>query len=293
MITICGHVVSLLRAATPYQTQGESAGHEHGIRRHNNFQNIHNKYIPSQRFGRLRWESAAAAGRGVIRKHQVGSLKTIYRDVPYDGIMHNLPSHTSYIYGKHRSENPYANKYQGSDEMLLENTRVGNPEKVSVLSDYRIPWRKNLSQNYPENKNKTVSRTFQRLQHPAYRSGIFDSRRDSRRENVPFLDTDTSKEQQNRTLPPGFKYKPEGTSFRSWDPVKRRKFLRLLYFLSTTPNPEYDEEKTLAFEGKRQYAKREGEALNRTSNFRNENDEVYNEEQYGINDVYASEIDGS
>jgi hypothetical protein len=290
MIKICDHVVSLLRAPTPYQIRGENTGHEYEIRRHNNIQNKHNKYIPSQRFGRLRSESDVG-GRGVIRKHQVGNLETTDRNVSYDGIIQNTTSHTSFIYGKHGSENPYANKYQGSDEMKLENTRVGNPKKVSVLSDYRIPWRKNLSKNYPENKNKEF-RTLKRLRHPAYGSGIFDARRDSRRENAPSLDTDSSKEKQNRTAPPEIKYRAKGR-FRSFKPDQRRKFLYSLFNQTTTSSPRYAEEDTFAYEGKRQDTEREGEEVNQTLNFHNVDDEVYDEEHYGINRVYSRDIDGS
>jgi hypothetical protein len=227
MITICDHVVSLLRAAKPHQTQGENTDHQYEVR-----------------------------NQTAIRHY---------------GSVRNMPSRTSFSYGKRRSQNSYRKKYQGSDEMNLENSEIGYQWKNLVPSHYRR----------------------QRLHLPSYSSGILDARRDSRRENILSLDADPSKEQQNRTVPPGIKYKAEGTSLRSWKPIQRRKFLESLYSQTTTSSPKYAEEETLAYEGNRQDAEREGEALNRTSNFRNENDEVYDEEQYGINDVYASEIEES
>jgi hypothetical protein len=275
MLKIFDHNAFLLRAATTYHTQGENAGHGYEVRRHTAIQNKHNKYIPTQRFGHLKSKSAVA-GRGIVRKHEVGNMKSRVRDVPLDGIIQNKPSHAAFRYGKHKFDNPYVNKYEGSNEMKVENTRVRNPKETSVLSDYKIPWQKNLSKNYPENKDNQDFRKLRRLQHSAYRSGGFDARRDSRRKSTPSADTDASKDKEKDTEPHGIKYKPPGSSFRSWKPDERRKFLESQYNKTETSSPQDSEEDTFAYEGKQQDAEREEkEELDQNLNFRNEDDEFY------------------
>jgi hypothetical protein len=188
----------------------------------------------------------------------------------YDGSEQNASSRGSFLHGKHRSEDLYHNNYQGLDEINSVNSETGNQRKIPVSSHYR---RHGLYQ-------------------PSYRSEIVGARRDSKRPSSP--DTDDSKEKEKGTEPPGIKYKPPGTSFRSWKPNERRKFLELQYNKTETSSPQYSEEDTFAYEGKQQDAEREEkEELDQNLNFRNEEDEFYDEESDGINNAYIREIDES
>jgi hypothetical protein len=227
-------------------------------------------------------------------KHQVANLELTNLDAAYDGTMQNMPLHTSFMYGKHRTKDSHEDKSQRSEEMKTERSRFGNPKKISVSSHYKIPWQKKLSKKYSEIKqrqdsnlslgNKHLPDTFQRLQQPANRLGILDVRTDSRIKKAPSPGTDPLKVQQNSPNQHGITYKVEGNSLNSWKPIHGRRI--------TTANPLNSGEDTLSYEGKRQDAEEEEEEEESFDNIHmHEDGEDGDDEEYGdIKSDYARKI---
>jgi hypothetical protein len=205
---------------------------------------------------------SSVAERDMGYKHHVANLESADLDVAYGGTIQNMPSHTSFIYGKHRSEDSHESKYKGSEEATLEDSGLSNPEKISVSSHYRIPWQRKLSKKYPESKEKQghnpsfrtqfVSGTSERLQQPTNRHGILDARTHSRIKKAPFPYTDAMNVERNIRNQHGITYKTEGNASK-WKPIRGHKIIGSFKSrYETTSNPMNSEEDTLTYEGKRQ-----------------------------------------
>jgi hypothetical protein len=264
---ICDYVSSLHRATASYQSQVEHAGHEYEVRRQVGINQKTNKYIPSEQFDHLKSESAVAE-RGMGYKHQEADLESADLDVAYDDTIQKMPSHTSFIYNKHRRENSHENKYNGFEQAKLDNSGVVNPEKSSVSLHYKIPRQRKFSTMYPENKQKQdLNLSFrtqfpsQRLKQPANRLGILNARTHSRMKKTPSSVTDSSKVQQNSSNQHGITYKVEGKSLKSWKPIHGHKITGSFKprYEMTTSKP-LNSEDALMYEVNRQDAEEEEES---------------------------------
>jgi hypothetical protein len=243
--------VSLPRADTPYEYQEENTGHEYEVRRHTGSRQKYNRNVPNQQFRHFDSESAVAEG-GMVRKHQVGNPKSGSWGAANDVSMQETPSHVSSTYGEQEHENEYGEP---------EGMKLGNPEGSSLLSDYKIPWEKNLSKNDREIKEKYVSGRLHGLKQAGYRHGNFDSRTDSRVESVPSFDTDSATEvKQSNPDQPNVVYKSQDKSFKSFKPLPRNKIsgpTKSQY--EKAPTERHPGRGSLTYQGRRQDAVEEKE----------------------------------
>jgi hypothetical protein len=191
-------------------------------------------------------------------------------------------------------------KHEGSEEAKLENTEISNPEKISVASNYKIPWQRKLSKTYPESKHKQdsnlsfhtqfLSGTSQRLHQPGNRLVNLDDRTYSRIRKTPFTDTDSSKVEQNRPNEHKITYKVEGNTSK-WKPIRGHKITGPFKSRHgiTISNPLNSEEDTLTYEVKRQDAEEEEES-DHNKTVHDEDGEDGDEKYDDIKNDYARKI---